>query len=107
MRVLLLSNRSWLTREVFESKTDLLWAVRMPLGQLKEPKQLLHLSQQIVVDHVSLVFFHLWRAVIDCLEELVPKLWDHVQLLQHGDHVAHAAKVDYAAMLVNATLGRR
>ena len=27
--------------------------------------------------------------------------------MQHGDHIAHAAKVDNAAVLVNTTLGRR
>ena len=35
---------------------------------------------------------------------MVPELWDHEKLLQHGDHVANTTKVDDADLLQDPTL---
>ena len=39
------------------------------------------------------MLLHVYRLVIYCLEQGVPELGYHIELLKHGYHVANVAKI--------------
>ena len=68
---------------VFEGKAEIGRVVKLSFCTFKEAKHLLELSKHVIIYHFLLIFLHVFRSVVLRLEEGVPELGNHVELLEH------------------------
>ena len=71
--------------------------------------ELLQLVHHVIVDHVTLVLFHLLGLAIVNAEQVIAEGGNHEELLHHAVHVADADQVAQADVLLRRVwrIGRR
>lgn len=99
--ILLDGHIHWLSGVVLEGETELVRIVVRSIRIIKVGKQSLKLVNHVVVDQLFITIsplvedFVLWLIVV-CHQDSVPECWSHVELLDHGVHVANASQILYA-----------
>ena len=78
------------------------WVVLCALGKLQVSDQLLHLVHHVVVNLLILVLFDLLGLAVIDAEQVVAEGGDHEELLHHAIHVADAAQIAQADVLLIA-----
>ena len=73
------------------------------LAQLEPAEEHLQLPEHVVVYHPILVLLHVRLGFVQHLEKTVAERRHPVELLKHGDHVAHITQVADAELLLSAS----
>lgn len=102
LRVFLFSCVCRLTVELLERKAELHGVELCALGELQVSNQFLHLVHHVIIHLFALVVFQVfWLPVVNA-EQVVAEGRDHEELLHHAVHVADAAQIAQADVLLVA-----
>lgn len=105
LRVTLDAHVGWLSRQILVRETEVEGVSCASLTQFQEAKQALELAKYVIIHFSLLVSFNVFWCGVDRAEKLIAEGRDHVELLEHGYHVADVAEVVDTRVLVTSLPG--
>ena len=100
LRVSLLTRIGRLSVPLLEREAELGRIDGCSLSHVEVAVEGLQLAQHVVIYLTIFILFYFGCTAIDYLQKTVAEGWNHEELLQHGDHVAHITKVFYSYLFI-------